>query len=222
MQRLTPVDNGHALQYYFYHVLSWPQLLHVAEDYNGHIVGYVLAKMEEDAAEPHGHITSLAVARTHRKLGLASKLMQSAHKAMAEVFGAHYVSLHVRVTNQAAYHLYRETLGYDVNDVEEKYYADGEDAYDMRKPFKDVKSKPAILPKGSSQQKPKQAKARASEVQEPSASQVSNNESPSAAAQGDEADSNLAHTAERAAVASGTTESKGAQAKAKTSKSKKR
>lgn len=114
------------------------------------------------------------------------------------------------------------TLLCSVNDVEEKYYADGEDAYDMRKPFKDVKSKPAILPKGSSQQKPKQAKARASEVQEPSASQVSNNESPSAAAQGDEADSNLAHTAERAAVASGTTESKGAQAKAKTSKSKKR
>lgn len=33
------------LQYYFYHILSWPQLLHVAEDYNGKIVGYVLAKM---------------------------------------------------------------------------------------------------------------------------------------------------------------------------------
>lgn len=32
-------------QYYFYHILSWPQLLHVAEDYNGKIVGYVLAKM---------------------------------------------------------------------------------------------------------------------------------------------------------------------------------
>lgn len=156
---LLCLPENYQLKYYFYHVLSWPQLLHVAEDYNGHIVGYVLAKMEEDAAEPHGHITSLAVARTHRKLGLASKLMQSAHKAMAEVFGAHYVSLHVRVTNKAAYHLYRETLGYDVNDVEEKYYADGEDAYDMRKPFKDVKSKPAILPKGSSQQKPKQAKA---------------------------------------------------------------
>lgn len=37
----------------------------------------------------------------------------TADKAMAEVFGAHYVSLHVRVTNQAAYHLYRETLGYE-------------------------------------------------------------------------------------------------------------
>ncbi len=45
MQLWTSVDTGDALQYYFYHVLSWPQLLHVAEDYNGHIVGYVLAKM---------------------------------------------------------------------------------------------------------------------------------------------------------------------------------
>ena len=33
------------LQYYLYHKLSWPQLLYVAEDYDGRIVGYVLAKM---------------------------------------------------------------------------------------------------------------------------------------------------------------------------------
>lgn len=31
---------------------------------------------------------------------------------MAEVFGAIYVSLHVRVTNKAAFHLYTQTLGY--------------------------------------------------------------------------------------------------------------
>jgi ribosomal protein S18 acetylase RimI-like enzyme len=73
------------MKYYFYHVLSWPQLLYVAEDYNKDIVGYVLAKMEEDAEIPHGHITSLAVLRTHRKLGLATRLMQSAQKAMVEV-----------------------------------------------------------------------------------------------------------------------------------------
>lgn len=31
---------------------------------------------EEDATDPvHGHITSLAVARTHRKMGIAAKLM---------------------------------------------------------------------------------------------------------------------------------------------------
>jgi ribosomal protein S18 acetylase RimI-like enzyme len=54
---------------------------------------------------------------------------------MEEVFGAKYSSLHVRVTNGAAFHLYNDTLGYSVQDREEKYYADGEDAFDMRKLF---------------------------------------------------------------------------------------
>ena len=48
----------------------------------GFIGGAVVATREEDAAEPHGHITSLSVARTHRKLGLASKLMQAARKLL--------------------------------------------------------------------------------------------------------------------------------------------
>lgn len=138
MQRcnLLCLPENYQLKYYLYHILSWPQLLQVAEDEeDGKIVGYVLAKMEEDAAEAHGHITSVAVARTHRKLGLATKLMSSTHKAMEEVFGAKYVSLHVRVTNKVAVHLYTQTLGYQIHDIEGKYYADGEDAYEMRKYF---------------------------------------------------------------------------------------
>src|ERR1700760_3611288 len=51
---------------------------------------------------------------------------------MAETYGAHYVSLHVRVSNIAALHLYRDTLGFKVDKIEPKYYADGEDAYSMR------------------------------------------------------------------------------------------
>jgi len=35
---------------------------------------------DEEGTEVHGHITSLAVARTHRKLGLATKLMNAARK----------------------------------------------------------------------------------------------------------------------------------------------
>lgn len=31
---------------------------------------------------------------------------------MADVFNAEYVSLHVRVTNKGAFHLYTQTLGY--------------------------------------------------------------------------------------------------------------
>jgi hypothetical protein len=51
---------------------------------------------------------------------------------MAETFAAHYVSLHVRMSNNAALHLYRDTLGFTVDKVEAKYYADGEDAYSMK------------------------------------------------------------------------------------------
>ena len=50
---------------------------------------------------------------------------------MAESHRAHYVSLHVRVSNTAALRLYRDTLGFEVEKVESKYYADGEDAYAM-------------------------------------------------------------------------------------------
>lgn len=51
---------------------------------------------------------------------------------MVETFGAQYVSLHVRMSNIAALRLYRDTLGFKVEKVESKYYADGEDAYSMK------------------------------------------------------------------------------------------
>lgn len=133
---LQCLPENYQLKYYFYHILSWPQLPYVAVDCsNNKIVGYVLAKMEEESAELHGHVTSLAVLRSYRKLGIASKLMRASMKAMEETFKAEYVSLHVRYTNRAAFTLYSQTLGFEINDVEKGYYADKEDAYDMRKMF---------------------------------------------------------------------------------------
>jgi N-alpha-acetyltransferase 10/11 len=51
---------------------------------------------------------------------------------MVETFGAQYVSLHVRISNNAALRLYRDTLGFKNEKIEVKYYADGEDAYSMK------------------------------------------------------------------------------------------
>ncbi|XP_007518567.1 N-alpha-acetyltransferase 11 [Erinaceus europaeus] len=131
---LLCLPENYQMKYYFYHGLSWPQLSYVAEDEDGKIVGYVLAKMEEDTDDvPHGHITSLAVKRSHRRLGLAQKLMDQASRAMIENFSARYVSLHVRKSNRAALHLYSNTLNFQVSEVEPKYYADGEDAYAMKR-----------------------------------------------------------------------------------------
>ncbi|EEH07161.1 conserved hypothetical protein [Histoplasma capsulatum G186AR] len=140
---ITNLPENYFLKYYLYHALSWPQLSFVAVVRPKHnslkneypkVVGYVLAKMEEEPTDgiAHGHITSLSVMRTHRRLGIAERLMKMSQRAMAESHRAEYVSLHVRVSNNAALHLYRDTLGFEVEKIEAKYYADGEDAYAMR------------------------------------------------------------------------------------------
>ncbi|RUP49976.1 LOW QUALITY PROTEIN: hypothetical protein BC936DRAFT_140817 [Jimgerdemannia flammicorona] len=163
----------------------------------------IRSRQDEDPSDtPHGHITSLSVMRTYRRLGIAEKLMTQSResfvflsnrfmgvrsykssseldvfvlsfvqRSMVEAFGAHYVSLHVRKSNRAALSLYKDTLkfrweflmlcvylplrlflifnssssysifpfiysGTSVHEIEKKYYADGEDAYAMRKDLK--------------------------------------------------------------------------------------
>ena len=139
---LLCLPENYQYKYYMYHYLSWPSLLHVAEDHNGKIVGYVLAKLEDEDVkkdEIQGHITSLSVLRTYRRLGVASKLMTHAINMMQEYFDADFVSLHVRVSNRPALNLYHNNLGFDVRGIEKEYYADKEDAYKMRKYFKKEK-----------------------------------------------------------------------------------
>jgi peptide alpha-N-acetyltransferase len=165
---ITNLPENYFLKYYLYHALTWPQLSFVAvvRPKNGYsrnrrpgggpglgpgpgpgpgeaypkVVGYVLAKMEEEPADgvAHGHITSLSVMRTHRRLGIAERLMRMSQRAMAESHRAQYVSLHVRISNTAALRLYRDTLGFEVEKIEGKYYADGEDAYAMRRDLKSL------------------------------------------------------------------------------------
>ena len=130
------LPENYTFKYYYYHILSWPHLLYVADD-DGQIVGYVLAKLDDDNETKDdtvkGHITSISVLRTYRKLGLASKLMEATHRAMKNIYEAQKVSLHVRCSNRAALGLYKYRLKYDEADIEAGYYADGEDAYYMVK-----------------------------------------------------------------------------------------
>lgn len=36
---IRSLPENYQLKYYLYHILSWPQLLYVAEDHDGKIVG---------------------------------------------------------------------------------------------------------------------------------------------------------------------------------------
>lgn len=122
------------MKFYFWHSIGWPQVSYVAEDHKGKIVGYILAKIEEPINDipAHGHVNSISVLRSHRRLGIAKKLMLQSQRAMSEIYNVPYVSLHVRKTNRAALGLYKDTLGFTIFSVEKGYYADGEDAYHMR------------------------------------------------------------------------------------------
>lgn len=64
-----------------------------------------------------------------------------ASQAMVECFNAKYVSLHVRKSNRAALNLYTNTLQFSISEIEPKYYADGEDAYAMKRDLKSFAKK---------------------------------------------------------------------------------
>lgn len=144
---LHNLPENYPYKYYLYHLTSWPHASYVAttqtSDGTERVVGYALAKMEDDGARaadpsdtsnvPHGHVTSISVMRSYRRLGLAEKLMRQSLRALAESYGAVYVSLHVRKSNVAAQHLYRDSLQFNVLELVNGYYADGEDAYSMKK-----------------------------------------------------------------------------------------
>ena len=50
----------------------------------------------------------------------------------SKIYGAKFMMLHVRVSNRAAIGLYRDVLKYEKYETSVSYYADGEDAWDMR------------------------------------------------------------------------------------------
>ncbi len=122
---------------YFYHEIlaEFPETFLVAE-VNQKVVGYIMCRMEYGFSQikrlglaRKGHIVSVAVMEEHRRKGIASKLMQLAQDAMRKKSG-NEVYLEVRVSNDAAVHLYEE-LGYKVTGKLEAYYRDGEPAYVM-------------------------------------------------------------------------------------------
>mmetsp|Transcript_37854 Transcript_37854/g.55753 ORF Transcript_37854/g.55753 Transcript_37854/m.55753 type:complete len:370 (-) Transcript_37854:438-1547(-) len=132
----------------------------LAKPFPPSIIGYVLGKVDDNRrlvfppnnsgitpgteqapnqmekvvqSELLGHVTSLAVLDNYRRRGIANVLMDQLHYHLRECYQADAVGLHVRVSNTAASKLYRDGMGYDVEEIIREYYQDGEDAYLMRK-----------------------------------------------------------------------------------------
>jgi ribosomal-protein-alanine N-acetyltransferase len=115
---------------------KFPEGFNVAQiDENGEIVGYEMTRLEKGLSNfgfgicKKGHIISIAVLPSYRRLGIAIKLMAAASDAM-RLRDVKEVYLEVRESNQAAINLY-QNLGYISYKISKKYYSDGESALIM-------------------------------------------------------------------------------------------
>jgi ribosomal-protein-alanine N-acetyltransferase len=108
----------------------------VGED-RGKIVGYVMCRKETNfspfgeyfSLSPRGHVVSLAVRSTHRRMDIGRSLMQTVHEAMKNA-GIREAYLEVRTDNAPAIALYK-SMGYDIRKTIRGYYMDGTDAHIM-------------------------------------------------------------------------------------------
>ena len=85
------------------------------------VVGYCGVWLVVDEA----HITNVAVLPSYRGLGLGEGLMRKIMDIAKEV-GARVMTLEVRVSNQAAQHLYRK-LGFQDGGIRKRYYSDNQE-----------------------------------------------------------------------------------------------
>ncbi len=94
---------------------------------DGKIVGFVCGMTLFEDAE----LMKVAVAESCRKRGLGGALIDEFY-ARAVSRGAERIFLEVRVSNAAALGLY-QSRGYEKTRLRKRYYADGEDALEMKK-----------------------------------------------------------------------------------------
>jgi ribosomal-protein-alanine N-acetyltransferase len=99
------------------------------------LVGYLIISRYVDA----WHVMNLAVALSHRRRGIATRLMERLFEVTSGDGGRGY-TLEVRISNEAAIKLY-ESLGFKARGVRRGYYTDNrEDALIM---WKDPVREPA-------------------------------------------------------------------------------
>ncbi|EFJ08229.1 hypothetical protein SELMODRAFT_90855 [Selaginella moellendorffii] len=150
--RMTHINFDHLtetfnMHFYLTYLSQWPDYFHVAEAPNGHLMGYIMGKVEGIGESWHGHVTAVTVAPEYRRQQLAMKLMNILEEVTEKTYNGYFVDLFVRASNTLAIRMYKK-LGYVIYRRVIKYYSGEEDALDMRKPMpRDVERKSIISPK---------------------------------------------------------------------------
>jgi ribosomal-protein-alanine acetyltransferase len=106
--------------------LIFPGGIHLKAQIDGTIIGFI--SVEENLFDSVAWVSMVGVSAPYRGQGVGRSLLTTAEKQTRRTI----LQLCVRRSNLAAIHLY-EKLGYQKKEIRQHYYADGEDAYLMRK-----------------------------------------------------------------------------------------
>jgi len=142
LDKLTETYNTPFYQQY---LAVWPLYNMVAVMPSGRFGGYILGKVEGTDTSWHGHVTAVTVATEYRRIGIAKLLMAYCEQLSDQVMSGYFVDLYVRVSNTVAVNMYKR-MGYSVYRQVIGYYAQEEDAYDMRKALSRDVDKRSVIP----------------------------------------------------------------------------
>ena len=108
LDRFTETFN---MPFYLDYLARWPDACATHVSPGGHVMSYMIGKVEGEDADWHGHVTAVSVAPEYRRIGDATRLMNFLEHCSQELYNAYFVDLYVRASNAAAISLYI-ALGY--------------------------------------------------------------------------------------------------------------
>ncbi|RNA08292.1 N-alpha-acetyltransferase 20-like [Brachionus plicatilis] len=143
---LDPLTENFGLPFYLQYLTKWPEMFQVNETISGRFKGYIMAKVEGNKENWHGHVTCLSVAPEFRRQGV-SRLLMNEFEKISEIKNSWFCDLFVRVSNKIAFDMYTK-FGYTVYRRVLDYYTgeNDEDAFDMRKAMPRDLEKKSIIP----------------------------------------------------------------------------
>jgi len=142
---LDVLTETYNMPFYQHYLAKWPELFVVGESPSGHLMGYIMGKVEGKGEQWHGHVTAVTVASPFRRLGLANTMMQYLERISQDDNDCYFVDLFVRFSNAVAVEMYTK-MGYSVYRRVLGYYSGEEDAFDMRKALARDVHKKSIVP----------------------------------------------------------------------------
>ena len=130
IERASFGPEAYSLTTFLAHLFRDRKGLFVAEDGDGAVVGYVLARVGlRWLGVRRGGITSIAVGPAHRRRGFGRALMAAALRHLQES-GVEEADLEVKVANRAAQSLY-QACGFVQSRLLPQYYGEGGDGLKM-------------------------------------------------------------------------------------------